>query len=308
MALDRHSLLLTPLRRKHLTEDILPHTCIKADCPAEHVAMFTSHEALEHHVRHEHPSTWECHLCDAGGETFHTMDAITGHFSQNHANISADDFFSTVISSSGQSWLGVQSCPLCKSFSSQDTAELDGHVLEHMHDFSLRSLPWPEHSIPDLPGHVGTFNPDDPWIATWIDALELDKAASRPPQLQLSHEFDLSPSSYPEALSSHAPIGLGYFAENDYFADIKEGASARPQTDHSLSTQPWASSGDPNPFDQSGLCLLSLDGGGIRGLSTLFILKSIMIQLNHKRKNSGLPDVLKPCDVFDLIGGTSTGG
>ena len=65
--------------------------------------------------------------------------------------------------------------------------------------------------------------------------------------------------------------------------------------------------GEPNPLDSTGLCLLSLDGGGVRGLSTLYILKSIMDQLNHKRKEINLP-LVKPCEVFDLIGGTSTGG
>lgn len=67
------------------------------------------------------------------------------------------------------------------------------------------------------------------------------------------------------------------------------------------------SEGKPNPLDSTGLCLLSLDGGGVRGLSTLYILKSIMDQLNNERKKNGLPPV-KPCEVFDLIGGTSTGG
>ncbi|KAM0670877.1 hypothetical protein ACQRIU_001272 [Beauveria bassiana] len=65
--------------------------------------------------------------------------------------------------------------------------------------------------------------------------------------------------------------------------------------------------GEPNPVDSEGLCLLSLDGGGVRGLSTLFILKGIMARLNHERKEAGLPSA-KPCEVFDLIGGTSTGG
>ena len=64
---------------------------------------------------------------------------------------------------------------------------------------------------------------------------------------------------------------------------------------------------EPDPLDSTGLCLLSLDGGGIRGLSTLYILKSIMDRLNNERKKSNLPP-LKPCEVFDLIGGTSTGG
>jgi patatin-like phospholipase/acyl hydrolase len=66
-------------------------------------------------------------------------------------------------------------------------------------------------------------------------------------------------------------------------------------------------SGEPNPLDSTGLCLLSLDGGGVRGLSTLYILKSIMDRLNYERKNIGLHPV-KPCEIFDLIGGTSTGG
>ncbi|TVY64284.1 hypothetical protein LSUE1_G007155 [Lachnellula suecica] len=66
-------------------------------------------------------------------------------------------------------------------------------------------------------------------------------------------------------------------------------------------------SDEPNPLDSTGLCLLSLDGGGVRGLSTLYILKNIMDQLNKIRKTASLP-LVKPCEVFDLIGGTSTGG
>ena len=65
--------------------------------------------------------------------------------------------------------------------------------------------------------------------------------------------------------------------------------------------------GEPDPLDTTGLCLLSLDGGGVRGLSTLYILKSIMDRLNRERKKSSLTPA-KPCEVFDLIGGTSTGG
>ena len=49
------------------------------------------------------------------------------------------------------------------------------------------------------------------------------------------------------------------------------------------------------------LSLLALDGGGVRGLSTLMILKELMEKIN--------PDSPpKPRDYFDMIGGTSTGG
>lgn len=49
------------------------------------------------------------------------------------------------------------------------------------------------------------------------------------------------------------------------------------------------------------------DGGGVRGLSSLFILQDLMTRVNLSRKESNL-DPVKPCELFDLIGGTSTGG
>lgn len=49
--------------------------------------------------------------------------------------------------------------------------------------------------------------------------------------------------------------------------------------------------------------LLSIDGGGLRGLSILYILHDIMAKVNQYQE---LP--LKPCEVFDLIGGSGTGG
>jgi hypothetical protein len=64
---------------------------------------------------------------------------------------------------------------------------------------------------------------------------------------------------------------------------------------------------EPNPIDTTGLSLLSLDGGGVRGVSTLYTLKSVMDRLNHERKAANLASV-KPCEVFDLIGGASTSG
>ncbi|KAJ7854588.1 FabD lysophospholipase-like protein [Mycena olivaceomarginata] len=59
-----------------------------------------------------------------------------------------------------------------------------------------------------------------------------------------------------------------------------------------------------NP-ETPGLRLLALDGGGIRGLSMLIILEHLMYKL---KVEENLPAVPHPCDYFDLIGGTSTGG
>jgi len=76
-------------------------------------------------------------------------------------------------------------------------------------------------------------------------------------------------------------------------------------------------------LESSGLCVLALgmpmilrhtsalltiaDGGGVRGLSSLYILRSIMERVNNERKKE-LKDEIEPCDLFDLICGTSTGG
>ncbi|PHH54951.1 Vegetative incompatibility protein HET-E-1 [Ceratocystis fimbriata CBS 114723] len=51
--------------------------------------------------------------------------------------------------------------------------------------------------------------------------------------------------------------------------------------------------------------LLSLDSGGVSGLSSLLILENIMECI---RKSEGLSEVPRPCDRFDLIGGTGIGG
>lgn len=61
------------------------------------------------------------------------------------------------------------------------------------------------------------------------------------------------------------------------------------------------------PSFSSTQALTYTGGGGISGLSTLHVLRELFSQLNAKRENSGLPTV-KPCEVFDLIGGTGVGG
>lgn len=49
------------------------------------------------------------------------------------------------------------------------------------------------------------------------------------------------------------------------------------------------------------LRLLCLDGGGVRGLSSLIVLQYLMETINPDNPP-------KPCEYFDMIGGTSTGG
>ncbi|KAG5654010.1 hypothetical protein H0H81_008319 [Sphagnurus paluster] len=54
--------------------------------------------------------------------------------------------------------------------------------------------------------------------------------------------------------------------------------------------------------EEPPLKVMSFDGGGVRGISSLYILKEIMSKVSPNN-----PD-LKPCQYFDMIVGTSTGG
>ncbi|KAK0725501.1 acyl transferase/acyl hydrolase/lysophospholipase [Lasiosphaeris hirsuta] len=74
-----------------------------------------------------------------------------------------------------------------------------------------------------------------------------------------------------------------------------------------LGQAPPSRVGTNSSLDSGDLCILSLDGGGVRGLSSLLILENIMKRVNAAREARG-DRALKPCDMFDLIGGTSTGG
>ena len=52
--------------------------------------------------------------------------------------------------------------------------------------------------------------------------------------------------------------------------------------------------------------ILTLDGGGVRGLSSLLILRKLLCLINVELTGDDIPVAAK--DVFDLVAGTSTGG
>jgi patatin-like phospholipase/acyl hydrolase len=54
-----------------------------------------------------------------------------------------------------------------------------------------------------------------------------------------------------------------------------------------------------------GLRLLALDGGGVRGIMGLTVLKHLMERVRDRK---GLSETPRPSDYFELAGGTSTGG
>ena len=56
--------------------------------------------------------------------------------------------------------IGITECPLCDSQGPQDSLEIIEHVFQHVHSFSLRSLPWPMDPSLNLERLVGLFDMD----------------------------------------------------------------------------------------------------------------------------------------------------
>lgn len=90
-----------------------------------------------------------------------------------------------------------------------------------------------------------------------------------------------------------------------------------PETEDPVTSgRAWAESSD----DHWDPCILALDGGGIRGYSSLLIMRSLMHRVYMWEKKLeendgkiegeelGNEDDLLPCHYFDFMYGTSTGG
>ncbi|KIM26166.1 hypothetical protein M408DRAFT_197100 [Serendipita vermifera MAFF 305830] len=82
------------------------------------------------------------------------------------------------------------------------------------------------------------------------------------------------------------------------------GGSTQPSA--ILEPTPTSMPSQPSIIPQGkGICLLSLDGGGSRALSQLKILADLMHMMNFNAKED---EIQRPRDVFNMIGGTGSGG
>jgi hypothetical protein len=131
-------LLLTFNYRKHLAQDLSPYTCFTNGCPKPNVYYITEAE-LERHVRNDH-AAWQCPFCDAG-PIYYIMQEILDHLLREHKDVASRDL-PGLISLSSSHGMGIEVCPLCHESGPRDSPELVKHVMEHMHEFSLLSLPW----------------------------------------------------------------------------------------------------------------------------------------------------------------------
>lgn len=107
----------------------------------------------------DHPPQWQwqCPCCEGDPPVFKSISGITVHLMSAHLD-AASDGLQALLQEAELNVMGITKCPLCDSEGPRDSPDLVEHVLQHIHDFSLRSLPWPTDPTINLDKPVGTFD------------------------------------------------------------------------------------------------------------------------------------------------------
>lgn len=222
----------------------------------------------------DHISQWQCPHCEGDAPVFKSRLDIESHLLSKHADRNlgiwgklfspaellklkhpnarsgnVDKMLSDV--EIDVPW--ITTCPLCDAEGSYDPLDWMRHVLDHVHDFSFRSLPWPMDQPISLDKPVGTFdtvNERNSHIAEWAESVaptlkegpngghitydfegyEVEVEVSpvkgsivkrNPHELSLQLcSFDLNPPAADENESTlMARAEEDYFSQNVYFVD-----------------------------------------------------------------------------------------
>ncbi|KAF5670910.1 1-phosphatidylinositol-4,5-bisphosphate phosphodiesterase [Fusarium heterosporum] len=168
-------------------------------------------------------------------EIYPNMSGMMDHLHDTHPTAVQEDI-SAILSSSTQAKMSIKSCPLCEIQGDVDSPDLIDHVLEHIHDFSLRSLPWPISSDVDLGGEVGSFNPECEaavTVAEWLGGYEHETVDTEPTLKLSSYDYGRLAVIAEEIKSGHQDK----FGLDIYFADEHGDESAEAETDVSQLTR-----------------------------------------------------------------------
>ncbi|KAF4954705.1 hypothetical protein FSARC_12035 [Fusarium sarcochroum] len=132
---------------KHLMEDICPYTCVIEGCPKPDV-LYINRIDLTQHITDDHPRCWECLPCTTPGYVpllFPSVEEFLSHTQQVHGTAITEDQYSPLVTAAARpAPAGISQCPLCDQTGTADSEDLLDHISEHVHSFSLSSLPWPK--------------------------------------------------------------------------------------------------------------------------------------------------------------------
>ncbi|RDK37648.1 hypothetical protein M752DRAFT_308545 [Aspergillus phoenicis ATCC 13157] len=150
-------------------KDILPYTCILEDCPRPERLYHTKDLWLSHMLTdHGGTSHWVCLACNGSSEprVFFEDSALTEHLEQKHSRgIKPQQIPMLASAWHRKQPPSIESCPLC-ALTDPDINVILNHVAEHLHAFSLRSLPWAQGDFECNGNSYGGYYEDHPYFDT----------------------------------------------------------------------------------------------------------------------------------------------
>ena len=251
--------------RNHIAQDICPYTCYLNDCPRREV-LYITRESWMDHVDKEHPSSpyWECFACDTAGK-FHTAETFTAHVKE-HQSIS-ESHLPTLTDLCLRKTPHITSCPLCTWAEDQlgnvDPKALFDHIAEHIHSFSLLSLPW---TASNNGIEKPSFDLSVQKVRNWFN--------TNFPTMAVGEEHQ-------PCVDATDRIQNDYFNQNDYFAESSQRSELAQNEPHSLESS-----------SQSSLSLVSSfgsnSGSTVESHKTLSDRRSTILCSNNTVKAAGL--------------------
>ncbi|KAK0365233.1 hypothetical protein LTR91_012604 [Friedmanniomyces endolithicus] len=331
--------------RKHVARDLYPYTCPVVGCAAEDV-LFAKQRDWRSHLSEQHRvvSHWACSICGDGLQYFN-QHAFGEHVRVAHSASVIQQYLAAFVSMSQREVVDLPAlCPVCSLALATDTSEAMDHLAACIHSFSLLALPWND-GVTEAPSiHASERSVR---IRQWLAELT-DEGSVQPPE---------SMQVYPPACPFNTALALASapLLPDDHYFDSSWGSSVVQSSRSKLDSDDVKSAtssleirapGRQNSLDERKPefsldgwawsitvddpwwpCILAVDGGGVRGYSSLLVLKNLMheIWLCEKRledeqreeeRITGDPPAscvtneedLLPCHYFDFMFGTSSGG
>jgi len=190
--------------RGHVAQDLLPYSCLYDPCPTPD-AMYATADELVAHARAEHSvARWVCDACSApapppaaaaaDGEhprrcVFDDEDGWAAHMRERHPDAVPAAQLAAVSRVSRRQMLAALACPLCAYTTEAAGWSIDDHILQHLHGFALRCLPWAE------PGHDA------------LDSIQARSADGSDSRLEAGERPESEPESkYPDIVRSKRAI------------------------------------------------------------------------------------------------------
>ncbi|KAF4946044.1 hypothetical protein FGADI_11481 [Fusarium gaditjirri] len=184
--------------------------------------LYVTKKAWESHLRDDHGSTdvWTCFAC-LDSLQFEAEDDFVAHTLQEHGKtISKGQIHSLAAACKTSITAEITSCPLCAWPSAEEgevsQTVLVDHVSEHVHEFSLRALPWAPDTVHEIEAGVQKATTKvEPWLT----------------KHNLTSETLTVMESSPPVPSSPAP---NYFDAHDYFAEDSDNSSCSTVSDGTI--------------------------------------------------------------------------